>query len=89
MTRTPGMFDKEILKTIFCLNKEQDRQCTHNVTMARVSSTIVEVEKHKYYIFCVYVFVALVIHHRMRVRLAVIYPALQCFIALSHKRHDF
>jgi hypothetical protein len=51
MTSRLAMFDNKVFKTIFCLNKEQDRQCTHNVTVTSVSATIVAVEKHKHYAF--------------------------------------
>jgi hypothetical protein len=50
-------------------------------------------EKIKYYIFLVFVCVALVIQHAMRMRgvvfSSVACPDLQYFPTLSHKRHDF
>jgi hypothetical protein len=32
---------------------KHDRQCTYNVTMGRVLTTIVVVEMNKYYVLCV------------------------------------
>jgi hypothetical protein len=62
-----------------------------NLALRRVRVTIVDVEKDKIFIFCV--FVALVIQHKMRMR-HIILPSLAClagtcFATLSHKLHDF
>jgi hypothetical protein len=57
--------------------------------MRRVRATIVAVESNNYYILCV--FVALVIHHAMRMRRVVIYvlSVATVFSTLSHKWQDF
>ena len=76
----------------FCTlsKRQQDRQCTYNVTLRRLRVTTVAVEKNKYYIFCVFVCIlrypACNAHapyrHQWPVRLCSI------FSTLSHKRHD-
>ena len=63
------------------MNGEQDGPCTYNATLGRVRVTIVAVENSKSYVFFVYV--ALVIHHTMRMRLIILSsvacPTLQYF----------
>ena len=49
------------------LPNKQDRQCTYNVTLRRVSATIVDVEKQRV-LHNLCVFVALGIQHEMRMR---------------------
>jgi hypothetical protein len=56
-----------VLHLHWILYRKQDRQCTYNVTLRHVRATIVAVEK-QYYLFRLYVFVALDIQHAMRIR---------------------
>jgi hypothetical protein len=70
---------------------EQDRQCTYIVTLRRVRATIVAVEKQVLHNLsvCICSLRYPACKCAWPVQLSVACPALQCFSALSHKRHDF
>jgi hypothetical protein len=63
----------------------------YNVTLRAFAQTLSPWKRNKYYIFRVFVFVALVIQHVKRMRHIIICECLapQNFFTLSHKRHDF
>jgi hypothetical protein len=71
--------------SVHCIKFKQYRQCTYNVTLRRVSATIVAVEKAMSITQpeCVCVFVALGIQHAIRMRHIVICD-LPCCTIIFH-----